>query len=442
MPRPQIHISLYVLFPLIFAGLALVSILGAYHLTVYCLDHNSPAAPVLLLWGLFMTVITAAAAVVLVRLILHPIRRFISRAAQSPLVAAADAAPGEAAAHSGDEIRRMSQVFTQVANVLSRVDARQFFPAVVGESRAMRAALGEAAKAAPTGATVLLAGESGTGKELLAEAIHRLSPRRDQPLVRLNCVAIPAGLLESELFGHEKGAFTGAAARKTGRFEQAHSGTLFLDEIGDMPLETQAKLLRVLQEKEFERVGGTRTIKVDVRFIAATNKDLEAMVRAGTFREDLFYRLNVFSILLPPLRERPEDIPLLAEHFLAAAPRRAALSPAALDILLGYAWPGNVRELQNTLVRAAVVCDGVIEPAHLPPVLTGGLPPGHPAFSPETGLDERLREMEKGLIIEALRRSGGVQVKAAKALGLSERSLWHRVKKYRIDVASLKNNAD
>ena len=252
-------------------------------------------------------------------------------------------------------------------------------------------------------------------------------------------MAIPEGLLESELFGHEKGAFTGAFTRKKGKFEMADGGAIFLDEIGDMPPTTQAKLLRVLQEKEFERVGGTQPVRVDVRFITATNKNLPEMIKTGSFREDLFYRLNVFSLHLPPLRERREDIPFLIEHFLERSGKELTVSQRAMQLLLGYNWPGNIRELQNVIERAAVFAEGTIEAAHLPAALTGEVS----ALSDEKGgdekqLDERLGEIEKGMIIEAITRAGGIQTRAAEMLGINPRSLWHRIKKYGIDVSSLK----
>ena len=307
----------------------------------------------------------------------------------------------------------------------------------------MRGIFTQILKVARTDSTVLISGESGTGKELVAAGLFEHSPRRDKPFIKLNCVAIPEGLLESELFGHEKGAFTGATAQKIGKFELAHEGTIFLDEIGDMPLPTQAKLLRVLQEKEFERVGGNQTIRVDVRFIAATNKNLLEMVKQGTFREDLYYRLNVFSVHLPPLRERKEVIPVLVQHFLEQMANPVTLSPQSLQLLTAYSWPGNVRELQNTLERAAVLTDtGSIEPPQLPDHITGVIP-NHVLQNPESPLsrpiDDRLDEVEKGLIIEALNRMGGVQVKAAELLGINQRSLWHRIKKLGIDVETLKH---
>jgi formate hydrogenlyase transcriptional activator len=237
------------------------------------------------------------------------------------------------------------------------------FEEIVGASVTLRRVLKEVETVAPTDSTVLIHGETGTGKELIARALHQLSPSRQSTFVKLNCAAIPSGLLESELFGHEKGAFTGAIAQKVGRFELAHQGTLFLDEVGDIPLELQPKLLRVLQEQEFERLGSTRTIRVRVRLVAATNRDLPCMVRDGQFRRDLYYRLNVFPILLPPLRERPEDIPRLVRHFTQKFARRMGrhietIPAEAMDALVRYAWPGNVRELENVIERAVILSPG------------------------------------------------------------------------------------
>ena len=301
----------------------------------------------------------------------------------------------------------------------------------------------------PTDSTVLILGESGTGKELVAEAIHENSNRRGRPFIKLNCAAIPETLLESELFGHEKGAFTGAAGRKLGKFEQADSGTLLLDEIGDMTLATQAKILRALQEREFQRVGGTQTVRVDVRILASTNKDLEKAVREGTYRDDLYYRLNVVTISVPPLRDRRDEIPELADRFLAEANSRlnrriTRLAPDTLAALMEYGWPGNVRELRNMVERAVVVNDGdVLALASFPPPIR----PSEPSAGDGAGrwdamqnlsLDEKVTQLERAFVMDALARAGGVQAAAARLLGVTERSVWHLVKKHRIEVARLK----
>jgi two-component system response regulator AtoC len=326
------------------------------------------------------------------------------------------------------------------------------FDELIGRSEALKRVVDMAQRAAPTDVTILIEGESGTGKEVLARAIHRSSIRKDGPFVPVNCAAIPEGLLESELFGHERGAFTGAVRSKPGRFEIAREGTLLLDEIGDMPLPMQAKILRALQEREVERVGGLKAVGVDVRVIAATHQDLDSLVAEGKFRSDLFYRLQGVRLRLPPLRERIDDLPLLITNLLERASSRlsrpaAAVSPEALRCLWSYHWPGNVRELQHVLEGAMVLSDGVILPEHLPPAIqrapaARSAPVSEvsadvaaSAEAPLTGsLDDALEDWERRAILDALKKSDGVQARAAKLLGISERSLWYRVKKLRIQV--------
>lgn len=306
-------------------------------------------------------------------------------------------------------------------------------------NRRMAEAINTAARAAGSRATVLIRGESGTGKELLARAIHFASPRAKGPLVAVNMAALPETLIESELFGHERGAFTGADREHRGRFELADGGTLFLDEIGDLPKATQARLLRVLQEQAFERLGGTRSIRVDVRVLAATNRDLEAMVKQGEFREDLYYRLNVVAIELPPLRARREDIPLLVDQFLRrfAAESRSAVtsvSREAMDLLVKYDYPGNVRELENIVHRAVVLARGsTVATSDLPIHVAQLRSEGQPAPS---GFVDRVAEYERALIIEALERAGGVQTRAARELGMSERHLRYKLRKYGLPQSS------
>jgi two-component system, NtrC family, response regulator AtoC len=324
---------------------------------------------------------------------------------------------------------------------------------MVGSSRAMGVVFHLIERAAPTDSTVLILGESGTGKELIAENIHEQSPRRDRPFIKLNCAAIPEALLESELFGHEKGAFTGALTRKPGKFELADGGTILLDEIGDMSLTTQSKILRVLQEREFERVGGTVTVRVDVRIIASTNKDLVRAVKDGKFRDDLYFRLNVVTIHVPPLKERREEIPDLVTHFLDEANARLGravrrVSPEAMSALMEYEWPGNVRELRNAIERGVVVADGEVLPlAALPPALQasaaglGGIEAEQLTTQPSVTLDDRIAQLERAFVVEALTRAGGVQAAAAKILGVTERSVWHLVKKHRIEVEKIKERA-
>jgi two-component system NtrC family response regulator len=304
-------------------------------------------------------------------------------------------------------------------------------------SASMAAAINTAARAAASRATVLIRGESGTGKELLARAIHHASPRARRPFIAVNIAALPETLIESELFGHERGSFTGADRELRGRFELADGGTLLLDEVGDLPRATQVKLLRVLQDQAIERLGGTRTLQLDVRVVAATNRDLEGMIRSGDFREDLYYRLNVVSVTVPPLRERREDIPLLAEKFFAqyagdSGGKPKSLSREALDTLVRYAYPGNVRELENIVQRAVVLSRGpMITTADLPAHVIGLAPEqqGGPA-----NFVERVQQFERRLITEALAQSGGIQTQAARALGISERHLRYKLKKYSLET--------
>jgi Nif-specific regulatory protein len=313
---------------------------------------------------------------------------------------------------------------------------RYDFSRIVGTSGPMRQVYEQIARVAGANTTVLIRGESGTGKELIAHAIHYSSPRAKKPFVKVSCAALPDSLIESELFGYEKGAFTGAQARKKGRFELAESGTLFLDEIGDINLSTQVKLLRVLQEREFERLGGTEPVKANVRLIAATNQDLEKAIAAGTFREDLHYRLNVFTIYVPPLRERKPDIPLLTDHFLEKysvehGHHIKRISTPAIDMLMSYHWPGNVRELENAVERAVLVCDGnVIHPHHLPPTLQTAEASGTVADVP---LADAVAAFEKNLIQDALKTARGNCSKAAKLLHSTERIISYKIRKLAID---------
>ncbi len=305
---------------------------------------------------------------------------------------------------------------------------------IIGSSTALRGVQDLINRVAGSNATVLLLGETGTGKEVTARQIHQLSPRRDRAFIAINCAALPETLLESELFGHEKGSFTGAISQKIGRFELADGGTLFLDEIGDISPNTQVKLLRVLQEREFVRVGGTKTISTDVRIITATNRDLRAAVDGKSFREDLYYRLNVFPIQLPPLRQRREDIPLLVDHFVSLAAialncPRPKISDEAISHMVAYNWPGNIRELQNVIERAVLLADGgVILAVHLPREIAG-----EPVVAAGDKSESSLWGYEKAMIVKALRENAWNQSKAARTLGISRDNLRYRVKKYEID---------
>ncbi|ODS55396.1 MAG: sigma-54-dependent Fis family transcriptional regulator [Acidobacteria bacterium SCN 69-37] len=323
-------------------------------------------------------------------------------------------------------------------NTLLREELRERydFSRIIGTSGPMRQVYEQIARVARANTTVLIRGESGTGKELIAHAIHYSSPRAKKPFVKVSCAALPDSLIESELFGYEKGAFTGAQARKKGRFELAEGGTLFLDEIGEINLSTQVKLLRVLQEREFERLGGTETVKTNVRLIAATNADLETAIAAGTFRADLHYRLDVFTIHVPPLRDRKPDILLLADHFLEKysldhGHQVKRVSTPAIDMLMAYHWPGNVRELENAIERAVLVCDGsVVHPHHLPPTLQTAEASGTIA---DVSLSDAVDAYEKSLIQDALKTARGNASKAAKLLHSTERIISYKVRKLGID---------
>ena len=338
-----------------------------------------------------------------------------------------------------DERRRLLDENTHLRQELRE---RYDFSNIIGTSGPTRQMYEQVAQVAQTNTTALIRGESGTGKELIAHAIHYNSLRAKKPFVKVSCAALPDTLIESELFGYEKGAFTGATARKKGRFELAEGGTLFLDEIGDINMSTQVKLLRVLQEREFERVGGTETVRVNVRIVAATNKAMEEAIAEGTFREDLYYRLNVFTIFVPPLRDRKSDMLLLADHFLEKFSREhrkviRRISTPAIDMLMSYHWPGNVRELENALERAVLVCDGaVIHGHHLPPSL-------QTADASDTvtrvSLADAVAAYERDLIQDALKTTRGNRAKAARLLDTTERILNYKVRRYEIDPRRFKS---
>ena len=334
------------------------------------------------------------------------------------------------------EIRALKdQLYKENLVLRDEVDRTSMFEEIVGTSPALQPVLARVAKVAPTDSTVLITGETGTGKELVARAIHRRSPRGARAFVTVNCAAVPSELIGSELFGHEKGAFTGATQRRLGRFELAQGGTIFLDEVGELPIETQVALLRVLQEREFERVGGSTKIRVDVRVIAATNRDLQTAIEAGSFRSDLFYRLNVFPIAVPALRERADDIPLLVEYFIDRYARKAGktirrVNKRTLDHLRAYPWPGNVRELQNVIERSVIVCDTdefTVDQSWLSarPTIEGAL-----------ALASTLATHEKAIIEDALRASGGRVFGpsgAAARLGIPRSTLESKIRALRIN---------
>jgi PAS domain S-box-containing protein len=340
---------------------------------------------------------------------------------------------------SHDEIKKLKdQLYKENILLREEIDSTSMFEEVVGASPALKSVLARVAKVAPTDSTVLITGETGTGKELIARAVHRKSRRHSRPFVSVNCAAIPAPLVASELFGHEKGSFTGALQRRLGRFELAEGGTIFLDEVGELPAETQVALLRVLQEREFERVGGNQTIHADVRVIAATNRDLQSAIASSDFRRDLFYRLNVFPIDIPPLRERKEDIPILVEYFIGRFARNAGksihgINKETLDLLQSYAWPGNIRELQNVIERSVIVCETenfFVDKSWLASEYA------QPKFSKKAAIQEK--EMIQAALTECKGRVSGPEGAAAK-LGIPASTLESKIKTLKIDKYRFKS---
>jgi two-component system NtrC family response regulator len=330
---------------------------------------------------------------------------------------------------------KMRRLMAQNQLLREELDKGQGFSDIVGESQPMKELFKLVDKVAATKATVLINGESGTGKELIARAIHTRSPRKDEPFIPVNCMALTETLLESELFGHEKGAFTGAATRRKGRFELADKGTLFLDEIGEISLSLQVKLLRVLQERTFERVGGTQPLTVDVRIVAATNRDLTKAVSEGEFREDLFYRLNVVRLDLPPLRERKEDLPALVAHFVKKYSREVGrsapqVSAEAMQRIYDHNWPGNIRELENALERAVIMAGSEINTADLPLDVLPAKAGGETVLPRDMTINEAVEDLEKRMINRALAETGGVQAHAARELGITKSNLAYKMKKY------------
>jgi transcriptional regulator with PAS, ATPase and Fis domain len=428
MKKRNIYISIYILIPLIYTGISMIGIIVIYQLFKQPEKISQISSLNFIYLIAVMALFTLSISFLILRFFLKPFILFVNKTQKMSILANSQLGRQE---RITDDLDQITKLFDNVANILSNVEAKELFPHIIGSSNSLRNIFTQVIKVAPTDSTVLISGESGTGKELIASSIYEHSMRKGKPFIKINCVAIPEGLLESELFGHEKGSFTGAVKQKKGKFEIANNGTIFLDEIGDMPLNTQAKLLRVLQEKEFERVGGTKLIRVDIRVITATNKNLPEMIKKGTFREDLYFRLNIFSICLPALRERKEDIFPLTNYFLESLPKPVKLSTLALQELIGYSWPGNVRELRNILEQASILSEnGIIELNNLPEtLLKQNSRSVVNTLIDDRALDTKLELMEKDIIIAALRKTRGIQVKAADILGINQRSLWHRIKK-------------
>ncbi len=437
----KIHIPTKHLVPFILAGFNALSML-VLSIFLNVSPRGGPTAGYVLVIVTF-SLVSLAGSYLLVRWIIGPLERFVEKARRNPAIPPALFADQPDSAAS--DVSHYERILKKITDLIDTTEASKLFPQILGQSRIMRGLMSRILKVAASDTTVLITGESGTGKELVASAVVEHSQRADKPFIKVNCAAIPEGLLENELFGHEKGAFTGAVGAQAGKFEIADKGTVFLDEIGDMPPAVQAKLLRVLQEKEIQRLGGGKTIKVDLRFIVATNKDLEAAVGEGRFREDLYYRINVFRLDVPPLRLRREDIPILAGFFSDSAPCPRKIAPDAMEALKGYAWPGNVRELRNIIERACLTASGEaihardLEIAAAPSAALAAAAPVEAGGSAVDDLDRWLVEAEKNIIIAALKQCDGVQARAAQQLNIKERSLWHRVKKYQIDPKAYKS---
>ncbi|MDY6971795.1 MAG: sigma 54-interacting transcriptional regulator [Thermodesulfobacteriota bacterium] len=407
--RTRFYISLQIILPIIFAGLATLSAIVAFQITEYSIKNAGGSSLPIFLWVVIIAALTFLCGTVIARLLLGPVKKFIGNVKQYPGITSAETE--DVKNNEVDELKHFAQVFDQVTNALGNVDARQFFPGIIGESESMRRVLSQAIMVAPTDSTVLMLGESGTGKKLVATSIHEHSLRKEKPFVKLTCTGFSQEQLESELFGHEKGAFTGASSRKVGKIEIANEGTIFIDEIGDVPLDIQVKLLRLLQEKEFRRIGGTRPIKVDLRFMASSKRNLPKMVNEGKFREDLYYRINVFSLQLPPLREKKEDILFLVEHFLDNSPGSVQMSSAALQSLMVYSWPGNIRELENAVEDAVSACEGgIIESEHLPQTITKGLTPHVEAILQHAQKMEAIGTIATGMAHNFRNILGGISV--------------------------------
>ncbi len=437
--KNRINIRTRHLAPFILAGFNALSMLVLYMVMSTGAGDTFRSRPTTVI--VFFSAVFLGGSYMLIRWIISPVERFVEKASQNPAIA--DSLSGEKENSASSDVQHYKRVLQKITDFLDKKEALEHFPDIHGQSRIMLGLMSRILKVAPSDSTVLITGESGVGKELIARAVVEHSKRADKPFIKVNCAAIPEGLLESELFGHEKGAFTGAVSLKQGKFEMADGGTLFLDEIGDMPLPVQAKLLRSLQEKEIQRLGSGKSIKVDLRLITATNKDLEEQVRNGLFREDLYFRINVFRLDVPPLRARKDDIPILAGFFSESAPVPKMVAPDAMKVLMDYSWPGNVRELKNVIESACLVGKTKVIQAHdLEMARDRGESMQDILYAVDPArvndLDRWLADAEKSIIVSALMQCKGIQARAAEMLNIKQRSLWHKVKKYNIDPRDYK----
>ncbi len=452
----QIKISLYIIIPFIWGMVSVFAYILAFQLSSF-FSKSDYAGVIYYFTGILLFFGSSLIGYVLLKTVLKPTEDLLERLKKRELCSIASNSLKDqngitnkkSAARRGffgDELGEFREVFGKIAIGSDISDLQEQFPGIIFQSREMAYVLEQVLKVAPSNASVLILGQSGTGKELIADAIYEKSKRNNSPFIKINCGAISPGLLESELFGHEKGAFTGATATHKGCFERADKGTLFLDEIGELPPEVQVKLLRVLQNGEFQRVGGQKTFTVDVRIISATNRILEKDVALGTFREDLFYRLNVFNIDLPPLSRRSDDIALLASHF--AGKNGKEISEPAMQLLKSCDWKGNIRELENKISRACICSHDrtVLVENDFDLKKDMAASRDNLSFSPELqsadslkfDLTTELNRIEINYIVDALKKNNGVQARAAEFLGITPRSLWNRIKKFEIDVGDFK----
>ena len=456
----QIKISLYVIIPFIWGMVSVLAYILSFQVSNF-FSHSDYVAQIYYSIGFILFCVSCIVGYILLKIVLKPTEELLDRLKKQERATIYSDALSDRKTRTGkktehrrgiflDELGEFREVFGKIAVGSNIKDLQSQFPNIIFQSREMAYVLEQVLKVAPSNAGVLILGQSGTGKELIADAIHEKSQRNTAPFIKINCGAISPGLLESELFGHEKGAFTGATATHKGSFERADKGTLFLDEIGELPCDVQVKLLRVLQNGEFQRVGGQKTFTVDVRIIAATNKALDRAVASGTFREDLFYRLNVFNINLPPLNKRTGDIALLAKYF--AQKNGKQISENMLTRLDACDWNGNIRELENKIEKASICSqknvmteqDFDFKPDIMPrhgENKTNTLKPDQILATTDQqpfNLTEELNRIEINFIVNALEENNGVQARAADMLGIKPRSLWNRIKKFDIDVGEFK----
>ena len=434
------RISWTAIVPILFAAIAFLAVLTASILSQHYQSSGQDSRVAILIWAALWALVAFVAALIVTRRLLKPTRNFTQRITDLPVMAWSE--DGRQRIKKVTEFHDTESVFQRTEDVLMRLEARHLFPELVGESQIMQALLGRVHKAAATEAPILLTGERGTGKGLVAASIHINSMRKEHPFIKLHCRDLSPDALEDELCGKTTSRSGEGPQRRPGKIELARGGTVFIDEIGDLPPRLQEVILQVVSDKEIRLADTTRAVPADVRVLASTAKNLERMVYEGTFREDLYEKIKLFSLQLPPLRDRRADIPLLVEDCLARTAPRSKITPQALQLLIGYSWPGNVRELLEVMKSALAISQGQdVAAAHLPEAVNRsvGRLNGGAGDDQTMSIDDKLQEIEKDMIIDALKQSNGVQVRAAELMGINQRSLWHRIKKYQIDPSAYKS---